>query len=665
MPRSQHTKTADARQTKQQLIDELRSVHRQLTAAQRRASAAHKNTTEKALQIKLDELSQDYALLSDIIEIAADAIISIDKDRHITRFNKGAQHVFGYSRQEMVGKSINMLLPRQFRADHKAHLRNFENSDSESRLMDRRGEIAGLRKDGTSFPARATISRVKHNGKTTMTVFLRDISEIKRAEERNRRSQEEISHISRTNTLGEMSASLAHELNQPLTAILANAQALQHQFTIAAAISEQTTMEIISDIINDTKRAGEVIRRLRSLSKSRKHHVEFVDINMLIVETETLLRSQLIMNQLRVDTELDPALPMVSCDPVQLQQVLLNLLMNAIDATGKCDLRDRRIVIRTCHLKSNAVEISVKDNGIGFKNELSQNLFKPFFTTKEDGLGMGLAVSKSILENVDGRLWGKNNRGHGATFYISLPASEKRVAIPAARQTRELEPVVSDKVMVIIVDDDVSIRKSLGRLIRSAGYEVESYESAEEFQQREEYVGVGCIVVDLHLPGASGIDLQSDIKDRRCALPMIFITGGGSTASGVRAMKEGASDFLSKPIDEVELLHAIARAVKTSRMTWEQEMKRGAAKEKVAKLTPREIEIMDLVVKGMRNKQIAGMLGISEKTVKAHRGQVMRKVGVRAVADLIHVAQIAAVNSQAAPSRRTTGVRNGGGGNGG
>jgi len=260
---------------------------------------------------------------------------------------------------------------------------------------------------------------------------------------------------------------------------------------------------------------------------------------------------------------------------------------------------------------------------------------------------MGLAVSKSIVQNVDGWLWAKNNRGPGATFYITLPTVAKPAAIPGGSRTHKLETDVWHEERVFVVDDDVSIRKSLGRLIRSAGYEVELFASAEEFQQREEYVGVGCMLVDLHMPGASGLELQSDIKNRRCSLPMIFITGGGDTASGVHAMKEGASDFLSKPIDEKRLLDAVALATKNSRVELEQESQHVEAQEKVGKLTPREIEIMDLVVKGLRNKQIAGTLGISEKTVKVHRGHVMQKVGARTVADLVHVAE-AADSSQAA-----------------
>jgi FixJ family two-component response regulator len=354
------------------------------------------------------------------------------------------------------------------------------------------------------------------------------------------------------------------------------------------------------------------------------------------------------MSQLHVDMELAPALPIVSCDPVQLQQVFLNLLTNAIDATAKRDPLDRRVLIRTSHLKSKEVEISFEDSGTGFKKEVYPTLLNPFFTTKETGMGMGLAISKSILENSGGRLWATNNQGPGATFYVTLPACTKRVAIPAAGQTGQLQSDVLTKGMVFIVDDEISICKSLGRLIRSAGYELETFASAEEFQQREEYLGVGCILVDLHMPGASGLELQEDIKNRRSSLPMIFITGGGDTASGVRAMKEGASDFLSKPIDEERLLHAVEVATKNSRVIWEEKIRKMVAEEKVAKLTPREMEIMDLVIKGMLNKQIGATLGITEKTVKVHRGHVMQKVGARTVSDLIHIAERAAVNSQVA-----------------
>ena len=199
--------------------------------------------------------------------------------------------------------------------------------------------------------------------------------------------------------------------------------------------------------------------------------------------------------------------------------------------------------------------------------------------------------------------------------------------------------------LIFIVDDDESIRTSLSRLIRSAGYKVESYASAEEFEERETYIGIGCILVDLHMPGASGLELQSKIKRRMGSLPVIFITGGGDTESSVRAMKAGASDFLTKPVDAEKLLETIAHATNKSNVAVEQERKTLMAMSLVERLTPREREVMGLVVKGMRNKQIAGVLEISEKTVKAHRGSAMRKVGARTIADLIHISKTAAMDS--------------------
>jgi FixJ family two-component response regulator len=219
-------------------------------------------------------------------------------------------------------------------------------------------------------------------------------------------------------------------------------------------------------------------------------------------------------------------------------------------------------------------------------------------------------------------------------------------ALPTTKQAPVTEPGFHHDATVFIIDDDVSIRKALARVIRSAGYDSEYFPTAEDFLQREEYVGAGCIVVDLHLPGASGLDLQRDIEARECNLPMIFITGGGDATSSVLAMKRGAQDFLSKPVDEEQLLSAIATATEKSRVIWEQHEELTAAREKIAKLTPREIEIMKLIVKGSRNKQIAGMLGISEKTVKVHRGNVMKKFDARTVTDLVHVAETAAVNAE-------------------
>jgi FixJ family two-component response regulator len=181
-------------------------------------------------------------------------------------------------------------------------------------------------------------------------------------------------------------------------------------------------------------------------------------------------------------------------------------------------------------------------------------------------------------------------------------------------------------------------------LIGSAGYAVEAFGSAQAFLQREPYDGIGCMIVDLHMPGETGLDLQATLNTRDHTMPIVFITGAGSTAAGVLAMKQGAMDFLSKPVDDQELLGIIVRAVEIDEQARIQVARHARAAGKLARLTAREAEVMSLVVKGLLNKQIANALGISEKTVKVHRGHVMQKVEVRSVAELVRLSEITAAD---------------------
>jgi FixJ family two-component response regulator len=190
---------------------------------------------------------------------------------------------------------------------------------------------------------------------------------------------------------------------------------------------------------------------------------------------------------------------------------------------------------------------------------------------------------------------------------------------------------------VFVVDDDVSVRESLELLILSAGWQPETFASAEEFLERSRVHGPSCLVLDVSLPNLNGLDLQERIVDR-ADMPIIFITGHGDVPSTVQAMKAGAVEFLTKPFSDDALLHAIAQAIERSRAALRREAELRSVRDCYASLTPRERETMALVVSGLLNKQIAIELGISEITVKAHRGQVMRKMGVQSLADLVRVA---------------------------
>jgi FixJ family two-component response regulator len=196
---------------------------------------------------------------------------------------------------------------------------------------------------------------------------------------------------------------------------------------------------------------------------------------------------------------------------------------------------------------------------------------------------------------------------------------------------------------VFVIDDDASVRKSLSRLLRSLGFDVETFASAEQFLERGRYQGVGCIVLDVRMPGLSGMDLQDELNKIDCTLPIVFITGHGEIPMSVRAMKRGAVDFLSKPFDDEELLRAVNEAVERGRSAEAERADAGDALRHIELLTPREREILRYVISGMLNKQIAFKLDIAEKTVKVHRGRIMEKLEVGSVAELVRLAERAGI----------------------
>jgi len=192
---------------------------------------------------------------------------------------------------------------------------------------------------------------------------------------------------------------------------------------------------------------------------------------------------------------------------------------------------------------------------------------------------------------------------------------------------------------VFIVDDDPSIRRSLERLIRLAGYEVETYASATDFLARDLYDGPCCLVLDVRMPGLTGLDLQEELNNAHLDLPIVFITGHGDIPMSVKAMKAGAVDFLPKPFEEEELLDAIGRSLEKHVRSREERAERASIERRVASLTPREYQVFTLVVTGLLNKQSAAVLGVTEKTVKVHRARVMQKMEVVSLAELARLAE--------------------------
>ena len=248
-----------------------------------------------------------------------------------------------------------------------------------------------------------------------------DITKRKQAEEQTAHHRNEIAHLSRVTTLGELSGSIAHELSLPLSAILSNAQAAQRVLAHGGADLTEVR-EILNDIVSEDQRAGEVIQRLRQWLKKGEVQQHSLRINEVVEDVLKLIHGDLINQHVTVDVEFGRNLSFVTGDPVQLQQVLLNLVVNACDAMTNCDAPTRRVLIRTgIESGSSAVIVSVTDQGRRIPEEKMEQIFEPFFTTKEEGMGLGLSVCRTIITAHRGKLWATNNTDRGATFHFSLP----------------------------------------------------------------------------------------------------------------------------------------------------------------------------------------------------------------------------------------------------
>ena len=349
------------------------------------------------------------------LEAAPNAIFLVDGDGGIRLANARASRLFGYANEDLLGLSLEVLLPGwRHRPERRDHIHAPPNGiERRARARD----LVGRRKDGLALPVELQVRPVEGG---LVLASVSDISDRLAAERESAQQRTELAHLSRVAVLGEMSASLAHELNQPLTAIVSNAQAAL-RFLDGGPEQQAELKETLSDIAASGSRAGDVIRRLRAmLKKEEAQHVP-LDVNQLIHEVLQLYRTDLVNRGVVVRPELDHGLPAVVGDRVQLQQVLLNLVINACDAMAGKEAQ-REIVVCTDAAADGRVEASVADLGQGIPPQDLERIFEPFVTTKPQGMGLGLAVCRTIVQAHGGRLWAANRPEGGAILRVALPA---------------------------------------------------------------------------------------------------------------------------------------------------------------------------------------------------------------------------------------------------
>jgi len=353
------------------------------------------------------------------VEALPNATVMVDSRGAIVLVNAQAEAVFGYTRAELVGQSIERLVPERHRVLHPGN-RQAYTAEPITRAMGVGRELCGRRKDGSEVPVEIGLNPIRLSDELFVLASIVDITERKRAEREGLRQRSELAHLSRVTMLGELSGSMAHELNQPLTAILSNAQAAQ-RFLAREPVDLDEVRDILADIVEQDNRAGEIIRRLRMLLRKGEVQQQPLALNELVREVLALIQSDLVNQGVTARTELAPALPSVNGDRVQLQQVLLNLVMNACDAMNGSGPAERQLVVRTELADGELVRVSVSDRGTGIAAQSLERVFEPFFTTKPQGLGLGLSVCRSIITAHGGKLWAMNNQERGATFCFHLP----------------------------------------------------------------------------------------------------------------------------------------------------------------------------------------------------------------------------------------------------
>lgn len=363
---------------------------------------------------EFDITAQD-ALMNAFVE----AIIVMDEDGNIERFNKAAEEMFGYPAAEAIGSDISILMPDPDHSNHALYVDNYMNTRV-ARIIGIGRELTARHQDGSLFPIHLAVGEVFWHGTLRFIGLIRDLTDDKAAEERRLRQQTDMLAASRLATMGEMAAAMAHEINQPLAAI-ANYASAGKRLLEGGAENIDDVKSALSKIKDQSHRAGEIIRKLRTFVKPETLELEVTNMKAVIDEIESLAELDARANNISLEVDIADPLPEVIADGLQIQQVILNLLRNGIDAMQDCDPDKRRLELHGYISAPDEVRFDVIDQGHGIPESCRQSLFNPFFTTKSGGMGMGLAISQTIVKSHGGTLGFDDNPGGGTTFYVTLP----------------------------------------------------------------------------------------------------------------------------------------------------------------------------------------------------------------------------------------------------
>lgn len=372
-------------------------------------------------------LQEREARLQSILETAPDAIIVIDHCGLIESYSSAAQRLFGFTAEEAVGRNVSMLMPSPYRERHDGYLRHYLDT-GERRIIGIGRVVVGQRKDGTTFPMELAVGEVMANGRRLFTGFIRDLTERQLNESRMQELQAELLHMSRLSDVGQMASAIAHELNQPLTAILNYVQAARRILQSKGLEIPPKAADAMDKAVNQAARASSIVQNLRSFIQKGETERRLEDLNKVVSEATALGLVGAKETGISVRVDLSAVPLSVFIDKVQIQQVVFNLVRNSIEAMGE-SAPPRQLLVATSPgdsaIDGAMAEVSVSDTGPGLAPQIQAQLFQPFQTTKEKGMGLGLSICRSIVDSHGGRLLASPNAERGVTFRFTLPLADQ------------------------------------------------------------------------------------------------------------------------------------------------------------------------------------------------------------------------------------------------
>lgn len=372
----------------------------------------------------VSDLDAREAHLRSILDTVLDATVVIEKDGTITSFNAAAIRQFGYSETEVIGQNVRILMPEPYRHEHDGYISRYLET-GEKRIIGVDRVVVGRRKDGSTFPMKLAVGEFKSQGKSFFTGFIRDLTEREESAAQLEEIQGELARMARLNELGEMASTLAHELNQPLSVIANYAQGSTRLLRDMDDAVASRMREALEEMSRQSLRAGQIIRHLREFVTRGETEKAPENIRSLIEEAGALALVGSRERGMRSEFKFSANAKLVVADKVQIQQVLINLMRNAMEAMRDSPVRE--LVVSTSTTGNGMVAIEVADRGEGISDEIVAQLFKPFVTTKPGGMGIGLSISKRIVESHGGEISVRRNENGGATFRFTLPAFEDEI----------------------------------------------------------------------------------------------------------------------------------------------------------------------------------------------------------------------------------------------